>query len=149
MNTKVKYIFSLLMVLLLLSACSDKENAEGNPEEDGGEAVSQDGGELVLAVLSDAATLDPHTATDVPTAAVLTNVVEGLVQKDKNGELVPLLAKSWEAIDDTTWEFKLQEGIKFHDGEDFNAEAVKKNFERILDPAVAAPRPSCLKSLQT
>ena len=86
MNTKVKYIFSLLMVLLLLAACSNKDNAEGNKEEDGGEAVSQDGGELVLAVLSDAATLDPHTATDVPTAAVLTNVTEGLVQKDKEGE---------------------------------------------------------------
>ena len=140
MNTKLKYIFSLLMVLLLLAACSKNDSAEGNTEEDGGETVSQDGGELVLAVLSDAATLDPHTATDVPTAAVLSNVTEGLVQKDKEGNLVPLLAKSWEAIDDTTWEFKLQEGIKFHDGEDFNAEAVKKNFERILDPAVAAPR---------
>lgn len=143
LKTNWNYIFSLLpmlVIMILLSACAADDKAEGNVGEVGEEAVSAGGGELVLAVLSDAATLDPHTATDVPTAAVLTNVVEGLVQKDKDGNLVPNLAKSWEAIDDTTWEFKLQEGVKFHDGEDFNAEVVKKNFERILDPAVAAPR---------
>ncbi|MFD0943866.1 glutathione ABC transporter substrate-binding protein [Savagea faecisuis] len=139
-----KFLVTALFAIfaLVLAACSGgsddkpaKENEEGQEQSEG-----KEGGDLVVAVLSDAATLDPQTATDVPTAAVLVNVVEGLVTKDENDEIVPALAKSWENIDDLTWEFKLQEGVKFHDGEDFTAEVVKKNFERILDPEVAAPR---------
>lgn len=49
------------------------------------------------------------------------------------------LATSWEAVDDTTWEFKLQEGVTFHDGTTFNAEVVKANIGRIIDEDVAAP----------
>ena len=141
MNACKNFRFFLLLTLglsLFLAACaggSDKSVNDDTTKENEGA-----GGNLVISVLSDAASLDPHTATDVPSAAVLTNLLEGLIKKDENGTIIPSLAKSWEAIDDTTWEFKLEEGIKFHDGEDFNADVVKKNFERILDPKVAAPR---------
>ena len=152
MNKSKKFRFLLLLtfvISLLLAACAGGDNKpktddSKEPESTTGdkEATSEttDKGDLVISVLSDAATLDPHTATDVPSAAVLTNMLEGLIKKDKDGTIIPSLAKSWEAIDDTTWEFKLEEGITFHDGEPFNAEAVKKNFDRILDPEVAAPR---------
>ncbi|MEK5040804.1 glutathione ABC transporter substrate-binding protein [Sporosarcina sp. FSL K6-3457] len=151
MKTPKNFRFLLLLTLvmaLFLAACAggsndtDKDDSSKVDEGANNEGTSEGaaGGDLVIAVLSDAATLDPHTATDVPSAAVLTNILEGLIKKDQDGTIIPSLAKSWEAIDDTTWEFKLQEGIKFHDGEDFNAEVVKKNFDRILDPEVAAPR---------
>ena len=107
-----KFLVTALFAIfaLVLAACSGgsddkpaKENDESQEQTEG-----KEGGDLVVAVLSDAATLDPQTATDVPTAAVLVNVVEGLVAKDKNDEIIPGLAKSWENIDDLTWEFKLQ-----------------------------------------
>ncbi len=49
-------------------------------------------------------------------------------------KLQPLLATSWKLVNDTTWEFKLQKGVKFQNGEDFNAAAVKFSLERIADP---------------
>lgn len=151
MKTPKKFRFLLLLTLIMalfLAACAggsdtaDKDESSKAEEGTNNEGTSEGtaSGDLVIAVLSDAATLDPHTATDVPSAAVLTNILEGLIKKDQDGTIIPSLAKSWEAIDATTWEFKLQEGVKFHDGEDFNAEVVKKNFDRILDPEVAAPR---------
>src|SRR5699024_7776526 len=65
---------------------------------------------------------------------------EPLVTQDENLELVPVLAEEYEQIDDTTWEFKLREGVTFHDGSEFNAEVVKANLERVLDPAKASAR---------
>lgn len=144
MKTSKSFRFLLLLAMamsLFLAACAGGSNStENDNSTKDNEGAETTGGDLVISVLSDAASLDPHTATDVPSAAVLTNILEGLVQKDKDGNIVPALAESWETVDETTWEFKLQEGVKFHDGEDFTAEVVKKNFERILDPEVAAPR---------
>ncbi|MEG0451193.1 MAG: glutathione ABC transporter substrate-binding protein [Lysinibacillus sp.] len=154
---KKSYKTSLLLLLvaiftLVLVACSedskDKPSDSDKSSDDQTSAPKTDGGDLVFATLSDAANLDPHTSTDVPSASVLANLTEGLVKKDKDGKIVPGLAKSWTAVDDVTWEFILNEGIKFHDGEDFNAAAVKKSFDRILDPEVAAPRAFLLESVK-
>lgn len=145
MNGLKKKAWPILLVLLVglfLSACAgggDSENAEEtNSSSDGTEAVS--GGDLKLAVLSDASSLDPHGANDVPSVIVQENIFETLVQKDENNDIMPGLAESWEPVDDLTWKFKLNEGIKFHDGEEFNAEAVKMNLERILTPELGSPR---------
>lgn len=159
MKRKFKNSLLLLFVTifaLVLVACNDdstEKPANGDKPTDDSTAASKtegmvDGGNLVFATLSDAANLDPHTSTDVPSASVLANITEGLVKKDKDGELVGSLAKSWTAVDDVTWEFVLNEGVKFHDGTDFNAEAVKKSFDRILDPVVATPRAFLLESVK-
>ncbi len=57
------------------------------------------------------------------------HVFEHLVEMDKNGMLVPRLATSWKWLDDRTLEFKLRQGVKFHNGEKFDAEIVKLNWE--------------------
>lgn len=67
------------------------------------------------------------------------NLYEPLIVRNAEGKLEPRLAVSWEPIDETTWEFKLREGVTFHNGEPFNAEAVKYTVEKYLDPEVAAP----------
>lgn len=54
-------------------------------------------------------------------------------------KLVPVLAESWQVLDDTTIQFKLKKGIKFTNGEEFNAEVVKYNFERIAKPEHKSP----------
>ena len=86
-------------------------------------------------------TLDPaHTAkADIYETALA--VFGRLLQLDKDGVVQPLLAKSWEiSPDGTEIKFDLQRGVKFHDGTDFNAQAVKWNFDRLLDPEELSPR---------
>ena len=60
---------------------------------------------------------------------VTLNVFEHLVELDKDGTLVPRLATSWRWLDDRTLEVKLRQGVKFHDGEKFDADIVKLNWE--------------------
>ena len=57
-----------------------------------------------------------------------------LVEKDPTGATVPSLAESWSTSGPTTWTFKLRSGVQFHNGEPFNAAAVKYNLDRIRDP---------------
>jgi ABC-type transport system substrate-binding protein len=57
------------------------------------------------------------------------NVFEHLIEVDKDGKLVPRLATSWQWLDETTLEVKLRQGVKFHNGEVFDAEIVQLNWE--------------------
>ncbi len=134
---KLFLVVSLLVILLLLAACGQKPAPAPGPAAPDKPAP---GGDLVMALLSDAVTLDPHTGNDVPSSNVTYNLYETLVIFDKNNVLQPLLATEWKALDDTTWEFILRKGVKFHDGTDFNAHAVKATFDRLLDPAIASQR---------
>lgn len=143
LSKKTVWPVLLLMLALFLTACaggSDSSEGESNPEGTTGTGEEAQGGDLILAVLSDASSLDPHGANDVPSSVVQENIFETLVQTDENNEIIPGLAESWEAIDELTWSFKLQEGVTFHDGEAFNAEAVKMNLDRIRDEELGSPR---------
>lgn len=134
-------ILLLLMGLMLVfaQACSTKSstsNDSGDQKE-----KAEGGGTLTVVRLSDATKLDPHFITDIPSANIVyQKVYEGLVEPDKDFKIQPLLAKEWKVIDDTTWEFKLQEGVTFHDGAPFNAEAVKATLDRVLDPKTESPQ---------
>lgn len=136
--------FSAMVILLALSlvACAgtgDKTSSSGeNPKDD--EKKTVEGGDLVLAVLSDASTLDPANATDVPSNNLLINIYDTLLNRDENNNIIEGLATEWEAVDDTTYELTLREDVTFHDGEDFNAEVVKMNIDRVLDEDIASPR---------
>lgn len=94
---------------------------------------------LVVAQSADMVTGDPAKSTGLATIAILANIYDTLVHRDATLSLKPGLALSWRAVDPTTWEFKLRKGVKFHDSEPFNAEAVKFSFDRMLDPATHWP----------
>lgn len=131
----------LALVMIILAGCSTGEKGvkteEGKTKGTG--ASSED--TLVIARLSDAESLDHHFMSTINAASVTHGkIYEGLVGRDKNAELQPLLAESWEQLDDTTWEFKLRQDVVFHDGTDFTADAVKATFDRVLDPAVGSPK---------
>lgn len=80
--------------------------------------------------------LDPGEIADTwPGQIAKQTIIETLTERDfKDGTVVPLLATSWKMIDESTWQFTLRKGVKFHDGADFNVEAVIFSIKRFYDP---------------
>ena len=83
-----------------------------------------------VGLFSEPSAIDPHYHNLGPNNAFSSNVYEALVLQDEQQKLMPGLAVSWKPVNDTTWEFKLRQGVKFHDGSDFNADDVIFTFER-------------------
>lgn len=96
-------------------------------------------GLVVVAQKADAYTLDPAKHSSFSTANVLMHLYDPLVTRDEKGAFAPALALSWTNPDPLTWRFKLRQGVKFHNGEEFDAQAVKFTFDRALDPATKSP----------
>ncbi len=114
---------------LLLSSCAQSDRESGGDNQADGESS---GGTFVFAGSADPELLDPAFASDGETFRVARQIFEGLVGTEPGTpDPAPLLAKDWSVSDDgLTYDFNLQTGVKFHDGTDFNAEAVCYNFDR-------------------
>lgn len=85
---------------------------------------------LTIGLASEPTAMDPHFHNLGPNNAMTLHIFDRLVDQDDKQRLIPGLAVSWKPIDDLTWEFKLREGVKFHDGSDFNADDVVCTIER-------------------
>ncbi|MEC1177934.1 glutathione ABC transporter substrate-binding protein [Metasolibacillus meyeri] len=156
-KNKLWLLLLLSALLVVLAACGGSDD---KGKETGGDTTNNDnnndkqetvtGGHLILEVLSEAVELDPHGSNDVPSSNVQNNIYETLVVRNfDTGEIEPQLAESWEQIDDVTVQLKLRQDVKFHDGTPFNAEAVKINLDRLLDPAVASPRATNFEPIES
>ena len=97
---------------------------------------------LTIGVRAGPESIDPHFTATGTHAEALKHVFDTLVWSGDDLGLEPRLAESWRAVNDTTWEFKLRKGVKFHDGSDFTAADVKFSIERI--PAVSGPNPTTI-----
>uniref|UniRef100_A0A914Z9D7 Solute-binding protein family 5 domain-containing protein n=1 Tax=Panagrolaimus superbus TaxID=310955 RepID=A0A914Z9D7_9BILA len=90
---------------------------------------------LTVAIPNNLTGLDPTNINDTLSQTSIRLIYQGLFGFDKDMKLVPLLAESYEANDNATeFTIKLREGVKFHDGTDFNAAAVKTNIDRLANP---------------
>ncbi|TNF19310.1 MAG: ABC transporter substrate-binding protein [Rhodobacteraceae bacterium] len=92
-------------------------------------------GVLIVGQIAEPKALDPAAVTAVNDFRILMNLYDGLVRyKDGTLEVEPALATGWEISEDgTVYTFTLRKGVTFHDGSPFNAQAVKFNFDRMLD----------------
>lgn len=112
---------------LLFAACGSSGDASN--------AGSHGPSIVHIALAADPSSLDPQLPDDGNARAVVGNIAETLVNRDaQTNAPQPGLATSWRAVDPTTWEFKLRSGVKFSDGEPFNADAVVYSVKRITDP---------------
>ncbi|AET70806.1 ABC-type dipeptide transport system, periplasmic component [Desulfosporosinus orientis DSM 765] len=131
---KVKKIMALALsaalVVVSLAGCGSEANTENT--------APKASDTLIYAQGSEPRGLDPALVDDGESAKVMSNIYEGLLKYNKDSTKVePSLAKSWDVSPDgLTYTFHLQEGVKFQDGTDFNAEAVKFNIDRQLPPQV-------------
>jgi len=98
------------------------------------------GGILVEARTYETTDLDPKTALNTESGQIiLPRMYETLVTSDASLNPVPKLATSWEMVDDKTWEFKIRQGVKWHDGTDFTVDDVKYSYDIIMDEEVGHP----------
>ena len=107
---------------------------------------AQNQNQLNVAVEVDPDGLDPQRTTAASTFRITNNIYDTLVRVDSQGGYVPCLAESWEISDDgMEITFKLAEGIKFHNDNPFNAEAVKASFDRLKEEG--SPRAGDYKNI--
>jgi len=145
----VRLLSALLAVgLLVISGCSSSNPdsstpSGGNTPQTGQPSAPKADVVLRIALNADPPKLDPHQSTALVDRQVFQSLFDKLVDFDKDLNVVPGLAEKWEvSADGKTYTFFLRKGVKFHDGTAFNAEAVKYNFDRMLDPNFASPRKS-------
>jgi len=127
---KTAALFLCLIVVLTLCLLS------GNPAA----AKTVPKGKVVVGIPTNLQTLDPALNPGWVGQASNWNIFDPLVIRDPvTLKLTPHLAESWKLVDDETWELKLRKGVRFHNGDPFNAECVKYTFDRRLDPKLNAP----------
>jgi len=95
-------------------------------------------GEVKIGLAAEPNTFDPHLTVGRNTQIFIVNVYDGLTARDAQGHVVPALAESWKRLNPTTWQFALRKGVKFHNGDDFNAECVKFTLDRATHPETKA-----------
>lgn len=119
----MKKILALAMVFCLVFTMS---GCGGGGDSESGEMKDT----ITWVQGADVTSLDPHVGKETPAVTVTCQMFDTLLTMDENNEPAPCLAESYKQIDDKTWEFKLRDDVKFHDGEPMTAEDVVFSINR-------------------
>ncbi len=138
MSKRIWSIPALALVLaLVVGACSQTTQPGTSAAPATATAASGvvTGGTFRFGQSGDITVLDPWNVTDGNSLLVTRQIYESLVDYEPTGfKIVPKLAESWStSADGKVWTFNLRKGVKFHDGTDFNADAVVLNFNRAMN----------------
>ncbi len=121
--TKLRSL-GLLLALGSMIFYAGGVSAQGTPQ-----------GTLVIAHYEENLTLDVSAGTQRTLLGIVRPLLfDPLIRRDSRGHFQPALAESWRQVNPTSWEFKLRQGVTFHNGERFDAQSVKFTIERLLDP---------------
>lgn len=147
MKKKVATILaSLLALSLVFTGCSASPSSSGGGDSSAANSSSAAStastanpvkgrdDQLIIGVDGDPHSWDPIATFLLSWSNVANSVFEGLVNRDNDLKINPGLATSWDYLNDKTLQFKLRKGVKFQNGEDFNADAVVFTFDRLLGP---------------
>lgn len=96
-------------------------------------------GNLRVSMPTDVKTLDPQKQGDMPSVSLANNIFDFLVTRDAQNKLAPGIATEWSTPDPKTWRFIIRKGVKFHNGEVCDANAVAYSINRLKDPATKSP----------
>lgn len=132
---------SVVLASVLLAGCS-----AGDVSDDTAPA------NITIGFTAEDVSFDPNLSIVTAWQSVLSNVYDTVVRRDADGKVVPSLATEWTQVDDLTWEIKIREGVKFHDGTDFSAEDVTFSLNRVLDESFSSPQRTyiaAVKSVET
>jgi len=102
-----------------------------------GASAAPEPGAVTVVLAAEPATLDPGDSAKSNVGYVIEgNIMQHLTELNVDGSVSPQLATSWKSVDPNTWVFNLRKGVKFHDGQEFNANAVLYNFKRLYDQRI-------------
>lgn len=146
-KTLMMMALALATVMSVTAGCSSKAQVEPNVETaTGAVEVKKD---ITIAYNSEPSSMDPHDTNDTVAYSLQKLMLEGLFSFDMDMKVVPVLAESYTANDAATeFTIKLKTGIKFHDGTEFNAEAVKVNLDRLADQTQKLKRNSLFNMVE-
>src|SRR5512136_435172 len=123
---KKRMLYLVIVIVMVMSQLAACKSSTGGGKGGGGTLIVGRGGDSVF--------LTGANASDGESWRVAGEIQEPLVRlAGTSTKAVPWLAESWESTDSQTWTFHLRKGVKFHDGTEFNAEAVVFNFNMWMD----------------
>lgn len=144
MRKTLALVAGLIAILLLAGACQQApqpsasqpasgQPTQGQPSQSTSQPTAPANAKVVVGLNADVVSFDPINTLDSTTDRVITHIYEYLFTRDKDMKLIPMLAESSKIIDDNNWQITLKKGIKFSNGEPFNAETVKANIDWIIN----------------
>ncbi|MFO8042613.1 MAG: ABC transporter substrate-binding protein, partial [Alkalispirochaeta sp.] len=124
------------MVITMCSLVIAPVVASGAAEAEDGQAPD----ELIFGLSGSPDTLDPHATTGTLTFQTMRSVYDTLVEPNREGEIVPALARAWQSRENgLVWEFELRQGVAFHNGTELSAADVVASLNRLRDEEFGSP----------